>query len=316
MRVVLAGNPRAGRGRAGQTLADAAQSLRDAGHDCDILDDVASAHAAPMLARADAIIVAGGDGTVHRLLPHLRGRSVAVHHAPLGTENLFAREFRMRADARRIAQAADAAIVDTIDLATLRLGAHELPFAIMCSIGPDAGVIRRLDAVRTGPISHASYILPVLREGLRPSLPRLTIDADGRTLCTNARGLLVVANLRQYALRTDPAYDADPRDGLLDVVFMPCAGTLGALRRLLGARLRRHASDVVRTRAAHVRVRSDDDAPVQVDGECVRIAGQPLDLTLTVDPRALRVLLPAHGAAGRGPAPVAGAPAAGLRTTV
>ncbi|MDX2132124.1 MAG: diacylglycerol kinase family protein [Planctomycetota bacterium] len=317
MRVVLVGNPKSGRGRAARVLEETAHALRTAGHECTVLTDLCATDG-PCSAWAgggDAVVVAGGDGTIHSLLPALRNESVGIHHAPLGTENLFAREFGMRADGAFVARAAKKGVFDRVDLGLIRHAEAEIPFAIMCSIGPDAGVIRRLHAVRNGPISHASYAMPVMRETFRPALPRLTIEADGRTLCDAERGLLVVANMRQYALRADPAWRADPRDGLLDLVFMPCASALGAGVRLLEARLRRHRRDVLHVRASTVRVRTLDDAPVQVDGECLQLAPGGLDISFGVAPLALRVLMPDQGATV-----VAGAAASGgvaaLRATV
>lgn len=246
--------------------------------------------AAGAMADAGAAVVFGGDGTMHGLLPVLRDSGAAVYHAPLGTENLFAREFRTRREAEHVVRAVERGDLRTIDLGRIGEGAEARAFAIMLSIGPDAGVIHRLHAARRGAITHAAYVWPVLMEVLRPTLPRLTIEVDGREIVREQRGVLVVANLRQYGLRVDPAASADPEDGLFDVVFMPCATGLGALARTAAARMRRHGASVIRLTAATVRVCSEDRAAAQADGEVLPWGANGLDLAMRVDPKALRVL--------------------------
>lgn len=289
-RVVLIANPRSGRGRA-LRLRDATRDrLAGAGHEPRV---VALEEAnAELMREADAAVVFGGDGTLHGLLPALRESKVAVYHAPLGTENLFAREFGGKPDPIAIARAVGADRVRAVDLGLLNGTGKARPFAIMVSLGPDAGVIHRLHASRRGAITHAAYVLPTLAEVLRPSLPPVTIHVDGREVVSATPGITVVANLRQYGLRIDPAAEADGSDGLLDVVFMPCATGLGALARTLAARLRRHASSVVRGRGSSVRVRSERPGYAQADGEVLAIGHDGFDLRLGVDPAALRVILP------------------------
>jgi diacylglycerol kinase family enzyme len=162
-------------------------------------------------------------------------------------------------------------------------------------MGPDASVVHRLNATRTGPISHLSYLRPILAELVRPVLPRMSIEADGLPLVTDTAGLLVIANSRQYALRTDPAPEARPDDGLLDVAFFPASHAVAVGIWLLRSRLRL-ARGCVRTQARQIRVRTSDPRTcLQLDGEAVTLATGPqptqaeTSLTVTVNPGSLRV---------------------------
>lgn len=285
MRVALVANPTSGRGRALPLREAVAAALAARGHEPVPL----GLSEAVRVREADAAVVFGGDGTLHGVLPALAD-GPPVYHAPLGTENLFAREFAMRPDAGEVCSAVDRAASRTIDLGEAACLGASRPFVVMLSVGPDAGVIRRLHMARRGPITHAAYIAPILGEALRPSLAPLTIVADGREVIRAATGTLVVANLRQYGLRIDPAPDADPADGLLDLVFMPCTTGLGVLARTLASRLRRHGAAVVRLRARAFEVRSERSVPVQADGECMPWGEGGLDLRLWVRPGAMRVL--------------------------
>lgn len=243
--------------------------------------------------RSDVLVVAGGDGTLHHALPVVAGTHVPVYHIPLGTENLFAREFGSCRDPRRILRAVLNRRSRAVDVGlAVADGGPTTPFALMASVGPDAGVIRRLHAARTGAISHLSYIQPIWEELLEPSLPAMTIEADGRTLVSNTRGMLIVANSRQYGGRLDPARDAKVDDGLLDVVFFPAttgpAAGLWMLRSLVGVHATHPAA--ITARAQRVVVGSSTPMVHQMDGE---LGSRPAHhLELAVQPRSLRVLLP------------------------
>ncbi len=188
---------------------------------------------------------------------------VPVYHYPLGTENLFAREFGMSRDVERLAAGVAAWKVREVDLPTLRREGHEeFPFLIMASLGPDAGVVARLTATRRGPISHLSYLGPGLREFFAPMLPDLRVLVDGREVVAGGRGMLVVANMRQYGVRLDPAIAAQPDDGQLDVVFFPASGSARLVVWLAASRLRRHTANrrLVYERGGKVEVRAGSRA--------------------------------------------------------
>jgi diacylglycerol kinase (ATP) len=258
---------------------------------------------------ADALVLAGGDGTVHRTAQDAATAGVPVYHVPCGNENLFAREFGMTRDPellisaladRRVVQA-DIAQAD--NLLTSRSQAGGAVFLLMCGIGIDASIIRRLTALRTRAIGHFAYVEPILREALSPCFPRLTVTVDGEQVIDHRSGMLIIANSRQYALRIDPAAEASMTDGLLDVVFLPCRTIAGAMRWLLISRTRASGRGAIRRRAKEITIRSDDDAPYQLDGDAPSWAGnreelprflepRPLSLHITLSKLKLPVLLP------------------------
>lgn len=296
MKVVLVVNTRSGRGvgrHVGATLED---RIAGAGHVCvrldvgpDIEDRLPEA-----LHRAGALVVAGGDGTVHHAARAAIDAGVPIHHVPLGTENLFAREFGMTRDADAVLAALAQADSPPVDAGE----ADGRVFLVMCSVGADASVILRLHAERKGSIRRLSYAPHIAAEALRPALPRLTVTVDGREVVSARRGLLIIANSRQYAARLDPVHDASMTDGRLDALFMPATTTatlcLWALRCWL-----REASghpSAVHTRAERIEIAWEGaPPPAQIDGEAFDLSGERA--TLRVLPAALRVLLPADRAA-------------------
>ncbi len=294
MGVVILHNPRSGRGRSASIVDALDAALRASGRDLDIVE-VGAPSLGHLLRRADAIVIVGGDGTVHHALVDLVAANRPLCIAPMGTENLLARELSMRPDAALIARTLGEAHIRPFDVGAARGARATRRFAVMLSVGPDASVIHRLARARRGSISHTSYIRPIVQEALRPQLPALTIDADGRRIVENRTGLLVVANSRQYALRVDPAADADPADGLLDIVFFPCSTALGAVLWLVRSRCRRalRRRGCIAARAKRIRIEPGADwpagasLPLQLDGEAVELGAGPIDVT--IEPGALPV---------------------------
>jgi diacylglycerol kinase family enzyme len=217
MKLVIVHNPISGRGQAAGIAREYASALRADGHDVTVLAVEAGAALREALEDTTILVVVGGDGTLHGVLPHAIATGAPVYHVPTGTENLFAREFGMSRDLARVRRALAGGHVRRIDVG--ECGGR--PFAIMASGGPDASVMHRMARRRTGPITYLSYVPHVAAELREPRLPALTIECDGQRLVQDGHGMVVVANLRAYALRVDPACDAKSDDGRLDVVFFP-----------------------------------------------------------------------------------------------
>ena len=295
MNLILLSNSKSGNGRAAETSANFERILRDAGHTTSIVQtrngSTTDALAGP-LANADALIVLGGDGTLHSAIDAAIHAAKPVYQVPLGTENLFAREFGMDERPETLLRALEARTIVEVDAATC----NGRSFVLMLSVGPDASVIHRLERSRVGSISHLSYVRPVIAEAVDPTLAHLTVEVDGREVVKHQRGLLVVANSRQYALRIDPARRAEMDDGQLDVVFFPGDSRIDLIGWALTARLGTHlrSENLVYERGSRVRITSPTEAPVQLDGEAAGTAGQNgHGLNLAIAERKLRVLVPA-----------------------
>jgi diacylglycerol kinase family enzyme len=297
MRVAILANPASGRGRA----LNLARSLREAvvfaGHEaeeCSARDPAAS----ETIRRAEVVVIVGGDGTVHYQLPALAKSDAALWHAPTGTENLFAREFGMTTSEDDLLAALEQNEKSSVDLAALN-GRH---FAIMAGVGPDASIVARVAAARTGPISKLSYAWPSTLEAFKPSLPEMSLDIEGERIVNQQPGFIVVANSRHYGGRLNPARDALVDDGLLDVIFFPCRSRVRALSWTLGCRLGRQGKSryLIARRAKRVRLEIDPAhrAMLQLDGEFAGNASGGLNIE--VQPAALRVLRPVRSRVGQG----------------
>jgi diacylglycerol kinase family enzyme len=308
-------NPVSGSGKSQAAAQLLAQQLDVAGHSATLaptrrasdnrwLDD--------LFGGSGAAIVVGGDGTVRQTIGPASRTGVPLYHLPCGTENLFAREFGMEADTSAVIRSIEANRVRQIDLGR----ANGCDFALMCSVGFDAEVVRHLSLRRGARISHRSYVWPVIRQFLRWTPPVVTIEVDGSRIVNNGQGMIIVANSRQYAWRLDPVLCADMADGMLDVMFMPMRTRFDLIRWATRCARRRQMAHprIVHTQGRCVRVQTHDCTTYQLDGDP---SGEPaneaservdripkngsnftdsdcpgLDLTIEVCPGALNILSP------------------------
>ncbi|MCL6475420.1 MAG: hypothetical protein K6U75_10260, partial [Firmicutes bacterium] len=89
------------------------------------------------------LVVAGGDGSVHVVLPALVNSSAALALVPLGTSNVLARELGYPLGRRAVSgclQALRTGTLRRIDVGLLR----GIPFVLMASTGFDAYVLPRV----------------------------------------------------------------------------------------------------------------------------------------------------------------------------
>lgn len=297
MRIRVVANASSGYGR-GQAIAqEFAIGLAALGHEVTVREIGGTPRHDVGLAQEDLLVLVGGDGTVHHALQAASRAAVAVYQVPTGTENLFARDWGHDAQFKTLARAVGPARgngsglrIARMDLGVVHTGAAARQFCLMCGAGPDAAIVGARAARTRAGDGHRAYLGPIFTELMDPHVPRLRIWAEGALVVDGARGQVLVANSRQYALRLDPAASADPTDGLLDCVFLPTesAADIAAWAALCRSRLLNLASGAVCVRVARLRVECLDPAPWQIDGEPFAVNGATTEFAVEVG--ALRVV--------------------------
>nr|WP_221379353.1 YegS/Rv2252/BmrU family lipid kinase [Actinoplanes polyasparticus] len=300
--IAVLANPTAGRGRHRDLLSGVLRRLGDSGRTVRLLTAHSGAEAEQACRAAvdggvTAVVAVGGDGTIHRALQGVAERPVGFGVVPAGTGNDFAAGIGMPSDPLRAADVVAAALAEgrhvPIDLARVVSRApDESPdgprprwFGAVLAGGFDALVNERANRMRW-PRGPRRYDLAILLELARLKPRKYALELDGED--HSFEGMLVaVGNCASYGGGMRILPDADPTDGLLDVVVATPFGRAGLAR--LKPRLRRgtHVTDrrVTVFRARHVRLRSDGIV-AYADGE--RLG--PLDLDLTCAPGAVRLL--------------------------
>lgn len=293
-RVALIVNPTAGKG-AGRALGEATRRLLlSSGRD---VVDVSGRTWAEACARAgdevrrgvDALVVVGGDGLVHLAVNLVAGSATPIGVVAAGTGNDFARNLGLPIrDAERAVDVIARGTVRTIDAGRVTGPSGETKwFAGVLGAGFDAIVNARAARMRW-PKGQMRYNLAVLRElPLFKPIPYV-VELDGRRIETSAM-LVAVANTPSFGGGMRVCPDADPADGLFDVLVVKAISVPGFLRVFpkvyRGAHVTHEAVEI--HRAARVRLDARH-VPSQADGE--PFTGLPLDIVIV--PQALRVLAP------------------------
>jgi YegS/Rv2252/BmrU family lipid kinase len=235
--------------------------------------------------RYRAVVAAGGDGTLHRVINHELRLPIAV--LPLGNENLFARQFGFTREPTALVNAIARNATRWIDLGSV----NDQRFSIVVSAGFDGEVAHRLANWRSRGthlrrVRSHSYVIPVLAAAWHYGYPEVTVEADGQMV----RGALaMVFNLPAYCLNLQLAPDAICDDGLLDWVVFRRPGRVPLAGYALSVVLRRHRlrGDVLHGRAREISLRSEEPVPMEIDGEA---AGQT-PVSIAAIPRAVRVVV-------------------------
>lgn len=260
----------------------------------------------------DAVVIVGGDGTLHHALAALtqakNGRGVPTLIAPLGTENVVAKELGLtpRVDAvlASLEAFADGTPPTRSDLGIVHHPDNRpgTPFALMLTTGPDAAVLHRVARARTGTTSKMNYVVPTITLALRPKVGRLSVTVDGEQLADNRRGCLIVAVGPRYPMRLDLARNASRTDGLLDALFLPASNTASLLSWASMARLGLHVRHPQARYAQGERIEltmhdHDPNAEMmealQIDGEIERVACDATGtMVIETMPSALPLVMP------------------------
>lgn len=296
MDVVLLLNPAARSGAHTGVARRAAARLRAAGAQVTIVSGGSAEESSALLRTAldlgtDAVVVAGGDGTVSLAIQELAGTGVPLGIVPAGTGNDLAISLgAAELDADAAADAVASRRTRDIDLARItRADGTQRLYGTVLASGFDARVNDRANRMRW-PRGAMRYNIALLVEFVRLRGTRYTVEltlADGSVerIC----GDLVIAavgNGRNYGGGIPICADADLSDGLLDVTIVRPAGRLRLLRLLPRVYRGTHATiDEV----SMYRVRS---ARLEADGATAYADGDPvgaLPLSVDVVPRALRV---------------------------
>ncbi|ADV66920.1 diacylglycerol kinase catalytic region [Deinococcus maricopensis DSM 21211] len=240
-----------------------------------------------------AVLVAGGDGTVHGVLPAFVGTGRALGIVPLGSGNDFAGLLGLRSgdvDAAldRVTRAARA--VDLLEART-PLGTHHLLNGL--GMGFDAQVsalMKRAPARLSGFGRYFWAVLAGLRD-LRTGQVR--VHVDGREVYVGPSCLVAVMNGVRYGggFRISPT--SDVQDGQLNVVLgraLTRVTLLALLTKVLrGTHL--HDARVVHGHGREVQVTWAQPMHAHVDGE---LAGEVTALHARILPGALQLLSLPH----------------------
>jgi len=242
----------------------------------------------------DLVIAAGGDGTVSAVAAGLVGSATPLGLIPLGTANVLARELGIPVDLEG-ACALLAGPHATRGIDAMRVGDRH--FYTQVGVGVDALMIRDTKVEHKRRFGRAAYLWTALTRlvGFQPR--RFTLTVDGREERIRASQVVVanVGTLGQPPFRWGPDIHLD--DGRIEVCVVRARTAPDYLRLAWHVVRGQHEHDPgVRYLEARrsVSIQTRHPLPVQADGEV--IGETPVEIAVV--PGAVRVVVPAGGAAG------------------
>jgi diacylglycerol kinase (ATP) len=233
--------------------------------------------------RFDAIVAAGGDGTVHDAAAGLLGNPIPLGIIATGTANVFAREIGLPRSPEQVASTLMNGKVRTIPVGQI----NGRPFLFVVGIGFDAEAVRQFETAGTRKLGQAGLVGPVVHA--------LFSHCDRSLHVTTDRGegeaeWVIVTRAQRYAGGFLLSREAGLTQTRFHVLRFRGRGSLVRLRQLsaLACGLIRFDPDVSIEVAEWVLVEGDADTPVQVDGEM--LSALPVEISL--HPQRLQLIFP------------------------
>lgn len=233
----------------------------------------------------EAIVAAGGDGTINEVVNGIGLSGLPLAVLPGGTANVFAREHGIPTGLEAAWAVIERGNMRTIDLGCVESSASKRYFAQLAGVGLDAVSVRgtswRLKK-RIGPLSYIWAGLKAI------ATHRAEVDVRGGKV--EARGgLVLIGNGRLYGGQFAVFPEARCDDGLLDVCVFHNHGYVNVLRYLQGVMRGVHTGfkDVTYFQCERVACTSGERVPFEVEGD---LAGE-VPATFSIVPRALNVVV-------------------------
>ncbi|HET6443489.1 MAG TPA: diacylglycerol kinase family protein [candidate division Zixibacteria bacterium] len=288
MRVLVILNPFANHHQAVGESTSVEMALSEAGLEYEIVSTQSRGHAKGLAASAsgyDAVVAAGGDGTVNEVVNGLlsvagEGQSQPLGILPLGTGNDFsdmaglprdltaAAEIIARGNTRQI-DAGEASFAESSGSSDGEEHWQRRYFDNSCGVAMEPSVALEVERM-THLSGNIRYIVGMLRGYIKLKAWQMEIHWDGG--CIESPTLLLsVANTPRTGGVFNVAPHASLDDGLFDVVFapdMPKLEVLTILPRLFKGSHINHKK-ITTLRTTRLWIKSEPGTPLHVDGELV-----------------------------------------------
>jgi diacylglycerol kinase (ATP) len=243
----------------------------------------------------DAVLIFGGDGTVHRHLSEVRKRRVPVLVVPKGSGNDFAKSLGIASEKTALRAwkdfcASGGANVKEIDLGIIRTDHEDILFCCVAGAGMDSEAAARANRMPKWLRGSAGYVIAALQALASFQPTEFALAAEARKI-RGAGFFVAVGNAHRYGHGLKVAPQAMLDDRLLDVCFV---GRMSKLKLLcavptvfFGAHI--GIKEVEYFQAPSLRLESARPLQVYADGEFACMT--PVEIGLL--PGALRVIVPA-----------------------
>lgn len=232
----------------------------------------------------ERVVAAGGDGTIHEVVNGLAGTDATLGLLPIGTVNVFAMELGLPSNNLDLCwNIIEGDNTRLIDLPS----ANDKYFVQLAGVGLDAQVVQETSATLKRNFGPLSYLISAAQIATRKP-PRLIIESPDTAVAEGS--FVLIGNGRRYGGPFPFFKQAVIDDGLLDVIIFKQLGYLDIINYLqkvfFSSEIRLPEVEYFQTE--HIRVTSEQEVPVELDGEVVGTC--PVEFQMRE--RRLRVLAP------------------------
>ncbi len=219
----------------------------------------------------DAVVAAGGDGTIAAVSHMLADTGIPMLPFPAGTANLLSLNLESPTEPHAL-------VTMTRDFKTLDFDLGEIGFpngkrvgfTIMAGAGYDAKIMEDAEAGKKllGPMAYFTSAV----SNPMPQFSEFDLVIDGEHVHSSGVGVLVI-NFSKMQFEISMVHENRPRDGKLDIVVLNTKDAFGLIPALFAAIRDRGGDYPTRTdafevfRGREVSVHADPPLRVQFDGE-------------------------------------------------
>jgi len=255
---------------------------------------------------ADAILIFGGDGTIHRHLPALVRLRLPVLIVPAGSGNDFARALNLRSfqDSLRAWRDFESGRIQprAVDLGVVASSASPERLHHFCTVaacGLDSAAARRANRMPRWLRGHGGYALALLPLLLKlPAYPMRLTNSNGALAGPECEArkltlLAAFANTQFYGDGMRIAPEADFTDNKLDICRVSTMNPFELFCMFPTVYFGRHllSPKVEYSKAEKVRVETETPLEIYADGEFV--CETPAEISVAAG--ALQVIMPVQG---------------------
>ncbi|HEY2860809.1 MAG TPA: diacylglycerol kinase family protein [Terracidiphilus sp.] len=241
----------------------------------------------------DAILVCGGDGTVHEVLQSMVGTGVALGVLPLGTANALAADLGLSGSPEKAIRALIEAVPVQVPVGRITYCAEDGSeeshyFTVAAGVGPDALLMARMDPVLKRRLGYVLYLIEACRIWARHAFPLFearVAEAHGGVRSVRASQILAVRIRSFGGVLGTLAPGATLHSPELSLVAFKTRSRLRYLRFLLAVMAGRHtfSEEVELINTSSVECFADPQSReplyVEADGEVLGHAPVRMEMT-------------------------------------
>lgn len=240
----------------------------------------------------DAVVAAGGDGTIAAAAHHLAHTGIPLLAFPAGTANLLASNLYLPNEPHALAKIVrDPALLD-FDMGEIILSdGTRRGFSIMAGAGYDADIMA--GAAGSKKLLGAMAYFTSAFAHANPTFASIHLTIDGEKIESEGVGVLIM-NFSKLQFDLTIVHENSPRDGSFDVVVLHTKDAFGLIPALISSFLDRGGDFPDRGeafeiyRGTNITVETDPPLPVQFDGE---VCGCTTPFTAIMQPKAVRFVV-------------------------